>query len=216
MTIFEERSGRTQRALKRKSLPGPLSGSDWTEDTLISYNINFAPVDELEHLLVQKVPDLSGEIAFPFKVQVLPEIVYLLNLDRAKALVTACLAISSDNLAYRMFPKDPNAMWLAKLIYLATVGFGKYESAVDDMVLCLLNLSGFNEKNLVSLSRNVLKFEMSNGRATAIADITVLDINNQFRLAVFEDKRKENQLEGEPQLVCEAIAAAQYNRNHVR
>ncbi|CAF4485017.1 unnamed protein product, partial [Didymodactylos carnosus] len=104
MTIFEERSGRTQRALKRKSLPGPLSGSDWTEDTLISYNINFAPVDELEHLLVQKVPDLS---------------------DRAKALVTACLAISSDNLAYRMFPKDPNAMWLAKLIYLATVGFGK-------------------------------------------------------------------------------------------
>ena len=79
-------------------------------------------------------------------------------------------------------------------------------------------------------SRNKLEFRMSNGKATAEADVTVFDLLNMLRLAVVEvgwcinsiwslfssqDKRNAVAREtndGEAQLVAEAVAASMHNR----
>ncbi len=61
------------------------------------------------------------------------------------------------------------------------------ESVVDDLVIHLLDALGFNDGPLAVLSKNRLRLHMNHDKdACAIADVTVYDVDSNFRLAVTE------------------------------
>lgn len=61
------------------------------------------------------------------------------------------------------------------------------ESVVDDLVIHLLDALGFNDGPLAVLSKNRLRLHMNQDKvACAIADVTVYDVDSNFRLAVTE------------------------------
>ncbi|CAF4876023.1 unnamed protein product, partial [Rotaria sp. Silwood2] len=125
--------------------------------------------------------------------------------------------ISYESLLNAVFPSDPQASWLAKHMYLNSSScFGNTEASVDDMVIVLFNALGFNDGNLITVSRNRLNFQMSKKTVCADADLTVFNLKTMIRLALVEDKRLDKALgideSGEPQLIAEAVAAAMYNR----
>ncbi|CAF4729914.1 unnamed protein product [Rotaria sp. Silwood1] len=183
----------------RRSLPPPTSGFKWNFDILAAYSINFQLVYTLNELLFQAPPTTS---------------------DRAKRFVDACSIISYENLLKVKFPSDPQASWLAKHMYLITSScFGNMEASIDDMVIVLFNALGFNDGDLITMSRNRLNFQMSNKTVCTDADLTVFNLKSMICLALVKDKRFDKSLgidkSGESQLIAEAIAAAMYNRKKI-
>ncbi|CAF1657625.1 unnamed protein product [Rotaria magnacalcarata] len=180
----------------RRSLPSPTSGCNWNFGILEAYSINFQLVYTLNELLFQTAPTTS---------------------DRAIRFADACSIISLENLLKDKFPSDSQASWLAKHLYLTTIRcFGNMEASIDDMVIVLFNALGFNDGDLITVSRNRLKFQMSKKPVCADADLTVFNLKTMIRLALVEDKKVDATMgideSGEPQLVAEAIAAAMYNQ----
>ncbi len=77
------------------------------------------------------------------------------------------------------------------------------EASIDDMVIVLFDVLGFNDKDLITVevlcflhfdfiiefssrSRNRLNFQMSNKAVCADADLTVFNLNTLIRLALVE------------------------------
>jgi hypothetical protein len=180
----------------RRSLPPPTSGFKWTSEILESYGISFKDVYSVDELVFQTAPATSG---------------------RAKRFTDACSIISYENILKAEFPSDHQAALLAKHLYRTTSScFGNMEVSIDDMVMVLFDALGFNDEDLITVSRNKLNFQMSNKIVCADADLTVFNLKSLIRLAVVEDKRIDKTLgmdsSGEPQLIAEAVAAVMYNK----
>jgi len=183
----------------RSDLPGPTSGSKWNHYILEQYNIHITPEKDMERFLGFKPPALS---------------------DRGKQVMEECKEINRASVMEAKFPDNTIGNHIAKLLYLTLfTDNNQYECVVDDMMAALLHHMGFNDGSLVVLTKSQLSFIMSNSDQTeATADVTIVDVTTWYRLAVWEDKswKVSNQVMSipdvhEPQLVAEAIAAAQYN-----
>jgi len=138
--------------------------------------------------------------------------------DRAIRFTNDCSTISEISILEKKFPSNYHARWLAKHLYLNTRNsFGNTEGSSDDMIFVIFDALGFNDEDLIIVSRNRLDFKMSNKIVSADADLTVFNLKDYIRLVLVEDKRYDPILSmdeaGEPQLIAEAVAAAMYNRN---
>ncbi|CAF4814719.1 unnamed protein product [Rotaria socialis] len=184
----------------RRNLPPATSASKWSFTILEAYLIQFEEVYTFEELLFQTPPKIS---------------------DRALRFIDVCSLISLQNLLRTEFPPDHQASCFAKHLYLTmNQRFSNMESSIDDAATVLFDALGFNDAQVEHSghripSRNKLQFQMSNKVVYADADLTVFNLRTAIRLAVVENKRvvgSSNEcVNGEPQLVAEAVAAAMYN-----
>jgi hypothetical protein len=89
------------------------------------------------------------------------------------------------------------------------------ESAVDDFTSHLLKLLGYDEPDRIVRQRVYISLFMCGSRVPTKADLCVVNRGlNDIVLLVQEDKRHLDQLDPEPQLIAEAIAA--FQRNNMR
>ncbi|CAF4537775.1 unnamed protein product [Rotaria socialis] len=184
----------------RRNLPPTTIASKWNLNILNPYLIQFEEVYTFEELLFQTPPKIS---------------------DRALRFIDVCSLISLQNLLRTEFPPDHQASCFAKHLYLTmNQRFSNMESSIDDAATVLFDALGFNDAQVEHSgyripSRNKLQFQMSNKVVYADADLTVFNLRTAIRLAVVENKRvvgSSNEcVNGEPQLVAEAVAAAMYN-----
>ncbi len=112
-------------------------------------------------------------------------------LDTAQSLLDSCSFIDEKSLMSLELPAPHPAPGFALYKYLRLIAnpYNKagLESVVDDLVIHLLTALGFNDGYFMVLSKNNLKFSMhGENNVTATADVTVFDINRNFRLAVIE------------------------------
>jgi hypothetical protein len=88
------------------------------------------------------------------------------------------------------------------------------ESAVDLMVVFLLNHCGFYGNRLFAFPQFPFKILFGDKTAEAKPDFTIFDLQSYYRIAVVEDKSQYNptaDVNVEAQLIAEAIAMAQAN-----
>jgi len=203
---------------KRKSLPPPASGNEWTKNTLKQLEISFTAASMEEVLNVGPLTTAATTTTMQ-------------PTSMAESLIRDCAFIEPNTSLLLMSYDEAERKALQSTVPVPSVGLGwtlfKYlrllhglefmelESVVDDFVMHLLAALGFNDGPLLVLSRNTLKFTMGGSRVSAIADVTVYHISHRFRLAVFEDKKYRSlpiEIDNaEAQLVAEAIAAVQAN-----
>jgi hypothetical protein len=194
---------------RRKSLPAPVSGGEWTNTTLTNLEISIVPATLPELLNL-------GQGQLIHTVSPIGE-----SLMKACDFITADLTLLTYDAADAKIrelhvPQDSTGWKLYKFLRLVDgIDSMHLESVVDDFVIHLLDALGFNDGPLVVLSKNKLAFTMNSTSVYATADVTVYHIANRFRLAVFEDKRlrgaNPESADVEAQLVAEAIAAVQAN-----
>ncbi|CAM4789357.1 unnamed protein product [Rotaria magnacalcarata] len=76
-------------------------------------------------------------------------------LDRAIRFADACSIIPLENLLKVKFPSDSQTSSFAKNVYLTiTSCFGNMEASIDDIIIVLFNALGFNDGDLITVSRN--------------------------------------------------------------
>jgi hypothetical protein len=88
-------------------------------------------------------------------------------------------------------------------------------SAVDLMVVFLLQLCGFYSERLFAFPKFPLELRFGDFSADATPDFAVFDSHSFCRIAVVQDKCIE-EMDAEAQLMAEAIAMAQANRAKTR
>eukprot|EP01033_Poteriospumella_lacustris_P007218 gene7218-5194_t len=88
-------------------------------------------------------------------------------------------------------------------------------SAVDLMVVFLLQLCGFYSERLFAFPQFPLELRFGGFAADATPDFTIFDSHSICRIAVVKDKCIE-EMDAEAQLMAEAIAMAQANRETSR
>jgi hypothetical protein len=90
------------------------------------------------------------------------------------------------------------------------------KSAVDDFVAHLLGLLGYDVANRFIRQRKDIPLFMCGRHTHAKTDICVVDRNHGFLLLMQEDKRHLEEVDPEPQLIAEAIAAFQHNNTRLQ
>jgi len=184
------------RESKRRRVP-TKSGRQWTQEDLEAFGITIIPsdcFDETKQLLLKD-----------WKLS-----------DTAEGLISPCSTIDHKVLtAASSFPSTDPARLFAKRLFMVTTVSPNPESAVDDLMMMLLEQVGFSSNNWVVSSRNDTELLMSGGSTEATADLVVYDITSKFAIAVslVEEKVQEN---AEAQLMAEGVAAAQRNAKHKR
>ncbi|CAF3484580.1 unnamed protein product [Rotaria socialis] len=136
--------------------------------------------------------------------------------DRALRFITACSPISYENVLKAKFPSDHQASCFAKHLYATTnEDFPNMETNIDDATIILFNALGFNDSDLITMSRKRLNLKMSNKMVHADVDLCVVNLKAMIRLVVVQDKifddYSDKYADCESQLVAEAVAAAMYN-----
>lgn len=100
---------------------------------------------------------------------------------------------------------------IRKAIYLIDK-YSSKESIVDSFLQILLYEMGFYSGMLYAIPQIDLPLVFGSTKCTARADYGILDVASFYRMAVVEDKSKNNNVvNSEPQLLAEAIAAHQLN-----
>ncbi|CAF4700725.1 unnamed protein product, partial [Rotaria socialis] len=135
---------------------------------------------------------------------------------RALRFITACSPISYENVLKAKFPSDHQASCFAKHLYATTnEDFPNMETNIDDATIILFNALGFNDSDLITMSRKRLNLKMSNKMVHADVDLCVVNLKAMIRLVVVQDKifddYSDKYADCESQLVAEAVAAAMYN-----
>ncbi|CAF3454941.1 unnamed protein product [Rotaria socialis] len=136
--------------------------------------------------------------------------------NRALRFITACSPISYENVLKAKFPSDHQASCFAKHLYATTnEDFPNMETNIDDATIILFNALGFNDSDLITMSRKRLNLKMSNKMVHADVDLCVVNLKAMIRLVVVQDKifddYSDKYADCESQLVAEAVAAAMYN-----
>jgi hypothetical protein len=160
----------------------PKSGSEWTWNELICYNIVVRPTDAQAFF--------GTQLPLP-EPQIAPEI---LSTEHAQDMV------------------DWHHSYLINLLDLANAPIGSTESRVDDFAANLLLNIGYVSRTRVAQTRTDLPLLMCGTMVHAQTDVCVVDREaNDILLLVQEDKRLAGNLDAEPQLIAKALAAFQYN-----
>lgn len=158
------------------------SGSEWTKNELRAYNITVTP---------QNVATFFGNPILP------QPSVHQIILDNEEYPANG---INDTN--------DRNFFFYLEEAMAIPPG---EESAVDDFAAHLLALLGYHGANRFIRQRKEIPFFMCGGNTHAKTDVCVVDRNLGILLLVQEDKRHLEEVDPEPQLIAEAIAAFQHN-----
>ena len=159
------------------------SGSDWTSNDLIAYNI--------------AIRRQSSETFFGYKPNTIPDAI-------DPAFLTATIP-PQDNLSDGTYR-------LLQYLDLATHANPGQESAIDDFAKELLRLLGFEERGTLLRSRYAIPFMIcGDDRRSAQTDLCLVQGTTTILLVIQEDKTVISAKNPEAQVIAEAVAAFQYN-----
>lgn len=161
------------------------SGSDWTENELLAYNIT-----------VDAVPAAQF---FGFDPGATP-----LDVVDA-AFVTHVLGQDTNQLTR----ETRRLLGYLKLAYTANTG---QESAINDFARELLRTLDFEPGDTLLRARYAIPFTISGDTKCAQTDLCLVDVGSVILLIVQQDKTVNSAKDPEPQLIAEAIAAFQANK----
>jgi hypothetical protein len=162
------------------------SGSDWTRNDLLAYNIKISP----------QPPD-------QFYGQPLPAVESLNSFD--PNLLSATLG--TQGLSDETFR-------LLQYLDLASRANSGQESAVDDFAKEILRTLGYEKRGLLLRSRYALPLLISGDpNRSAQTDVSLVQGSSTILLVVREDKTAISVRNPEPQVIAEAIATFQWNNN---
>ncbi|PBK85186.1 hypothetical protein ARMGADRAFT_565846 [Armillaria gallica] len=159
------------------------SGSDWTSNDLIAYNI--------------AIRRQSSDTFFGYKPNTIPDAI-------DPAFLTATIP-PQDNLSDGTYR-------LLQYLDLATHTNSGQESAIDDFAKELLRLLGFEERGTLLRSRYAIPFMIcGDDRRSAQTDLCLVQGTTTILLVIQEDKTVISAKNPEAQVIAEAVAAFQYN-----
>jgi hypothetical protein len=154
------------------------SGSDWTSNELLAYNIRVVYEDAQTFFGIQQLPN----------PEVHPEILNTLD-------------------ANDLHPSRDGNYELLRTLALATSASPAEESAVDDFAVLLLRYLGYAANRRVLRTRKDLPLVICGESRHVKVDVCLLDENDDILLLVQEDKRHLEDSDPEAQLIAGAIAA---------
>ena len=158
------------------------SGSDWSKNELMAYNISVSSVPAGEFFSSVAEPSLD-------------------HLD--PNILTAPAGAEGPNLSDAV---------ISYLGYLDVAVNATQESSIDDFALRTLDLLGFNERGTIVASRYVIPLTIcADSNRIAQTDVCLLYRPTMVLLVLVEDKTLFNRTDAEPQVIAEAIAAFQFN-----
>jgi hypothetical protein len=159
------------------------SGSDWSANELLAYNIS---------VRVENVVEFFGRELGPIN-----------HLD-------SNLLSTADPSTATNFSKE-TYRFLSYLDLASRANSGQ-ESAIDDFGRSVLEVTGFDEIGTVIRSRYSIPFTICGdpGRA-ANTDVCLVHLNSMILLVVQEDKTAQSTRLPEAQVIAEAIATFQHN-----
>jgi len=158
------------------------SGSDWTKNELIAYNISVSSVPA--ELFFSSVAEPSLDHLDP-------------------NILIAPAGAEGPNLSDAV---------IAYLGYLDLAVSATQESSVDDFAVRTLDLLGFNERGTVVATRYAIPLTIcADSNRIAQTDVCLLHRPTMVLLVLIEDKTLSNRTDAESQVIAEAIAAFQFN-----
>jgi hypothetical protein len=164
------------------------SGSDWTKNELRAYNITVAPQDVATFFGSPNLPEPS---------------VHQVILDNEEYPANGIDDKNDRNFFYYL--EDAIAIPPGE------------ESAVDDFAAHLLALLGYDVANRFIRQRKDIPLFMCGGQTHAKTDVCVVDRDlGILLLLIQEDKRHLEEVDPEPQLIAELIAAFQHNNTRLQ
>ena len=158
------------------------SGSDWTSNELLAYNITVQRQD---------VVTFFGH-----------ELGSIDHLD-------SNLFSSTDPTTAVGFSQE-TYRFLAYLDLASRANAGQ-ESAIDDLARSVLEVMGFDQRGTVLRSRYDIPFTICGESRAAKSDVCLVHLNSMILLVVQEDKTAFFSKDPEPQIIAEAIATFQHN-----
>ena len=158
------------------------SGSDWSSNELLAYNISISGV----------APEaFFSSVAEPSLDHLDPNI------------LTAPPGAEDANISDAV---------IAYLGYLDIAISATQQSSIDDFAVRALDLLGFNERGTIVATRYVIPLTIcGDSNQVAQTDIFLLHRPTMVLLVLIEDKTLSNGTDAESQVVAEAIAAFQFN-----
>ncbi|KAM6502557.1 hypothetical protein JOM56_002534 [Amanita muscaria] len=167
----------------RDLIRSPKSGSDWTANELLAYNIKVSPQSP-DSFYGQPLPTLSGESGL--EPHFLSGTLSTQGLSDSTHRLLSCLDLASK---------------------------GKSESAVDDFGKDILHLLKYDaERDLLLRSRHRIPLLISGDpNRSAQTDVCLIQGSSTVLLVAQEDKSALSTCDPEPQVIAQAIAAFQYN-----
>ena len=164
------------------------SGSEWTVNELLAYNIAVHRQSSVEFFGFEPSSSLD-------------------YLD--SHFVLDPLDAPSDDISDHSYR-------LLQYLDLATRANSGQESAIDDFAKEVLRVIGFEERGTLLRSRYAIPFTIcGDSSRSAQSDVCLLHGNTTILLIIQEDKTAISPRDPEPQVIAEAIATFQYN-NRVR
>ena len=164
------------------ALRSAKSGSDWSRNELLAYNITISSVTPNQFFHHGADPSLD-------------------HLD--PAILNASPGSDDPSLS------EVVAEYLG---YLDLATTATQESAIDDFAVHTLRLLGFNERNTLVRTRYVIPLTIcGDANRAAQTDVCLLHRPTLVLLVLVEDKTLSNRTDAEAQVVAEAIAAFQFN-----
>ena len=165
--------------------PNPLakSGSDWSRNELLAYNIS---------VQFQDVVNFFGH-----------ELGSIDHLDpNLLSSADPTIAIDFSKETYR---------FLAYLDLASRANAGQ-ESAIHDLAKSVLEVIGFDEIGTIFRTRYDIPFTIfGDGRRVARSDVCLVHLNSMILLVVQKDKTPYSSCDPEPQIIAEAIATFRHN-----
>ena len=159
------------------------SGSDWSTNELLAYNITVQRQD---------VVNFFGHELGPID-----------HLD-SNLFSSADPTIASD------FSKE-TYRFLAYLDLASRANAGQ-ESAIDDLAKSVLEVTGFDQIGTILRTRYDIPFTIcGDSHGAARSDVCLVHLNSMILLVVQEDKTAFSSSDPEPQIIAEAIATFQHN-----
>ena len=158
------------------------SGSEWSQNELIAYNISVSPVPAEKFFSAVAEPSLD-------------------HLD--PNILTAPAGTEGANLSDAV---------IAYLGYLDVAVKATQQSSIHDFAARTLDLLGFNERSTLVATRYAIPLTIcADSNQIAQTDVCLLHRPIMVLLVLIEDKTLSNRTDTESQVVAEAIAAFQYN-----
>jgi len=159
------------------------SGSDWSTNELLAYNIAVQRQD---------VVNFFGHELGPID-----------HLD-------SNLLSSADPTTASDFSKETYRFLI--YLDLASRANAGQESAIDDLAKSVLEVTGFDQTGTILRTRYDIPFTIcGDSRRAARSDVCLVHVNSMILLVVQKDKTVFSSSDPEPQIIAEAIATFQYN-----
>jgi len=157
------------------------SGSDWTANELIAYNITLVP---------QSKEEFFGTIDFPDPTE--PSLLGFMTNETRQ---TAADKKTKQLLHYLDLAMEPN------------IG---QEAAVDNFAAELLRSLEYDDNDRIVFIRHAIPLLICGENSVAQTDVCIMD-DDEILLLLQEDKRLTSMKDPEPQVIAEAIAAFALN-----